>query len=171
MATEEYQDLRLEVGLLKKDVDQIGVLCAKLDTTIEKVQELTSAMTKMLALHEERIEKQEQRDTEILRILESRRTETESNVKELHSRITTIDKEHRQEMGELEDRMEKMVSNHVSKAVDEIRALTVAQKEHHEHMNERLNLVEKKIWMFVGGAIVFGFIASNFGEIITKIFG
>ena len=168
--SEEYQDLKLKVGLLQKDVDQIGTLCAKLDTTIEKVQELTSAMTKMLALHEERIEKQEIRDNDILRLLESRRTETENNVKELHSRITTIDREHRQEMGELEDRMEKMVSTHVSKAVDEIQKLQKAQQEHHEMMSGRLNMVEKKIWMFVGGAIAIGFILSNAGEIIAKLF-
>lgn len=157
----EYQDLKLKVGLLEKDVDTMGLLCTKLDTTIEKVQELTSAMTKMLALHEERIEKQEQRDTEILRMLETRRNETETGMKELHSRITTTDRETRAEIAKVEDRVEETVAGAISEVLQEVRELRNSQEEHHKIMNERLSTVEKKIWVFIGGSAVVIFLLTR----------
>lgn len=163
----EYQDLKLKVGLLEKDVDTMGLLCTKLDTTIEKVQELTSAMTKMLALHEERIEKQEQRDSEILRMLEQRRTETESGMKELHSRITTTDRETRSELAKVEERVEETVAGAISEVLSEVKNLRQQQDEHHKIMNERLSTVEKKIWVFVGGAAVVIFILSRLPQFIS----
>lgn len=167
MADSEYQDLKLKVGLLEKDVDQIGLLCTKLDTTIEKVQELTSAMTKMLALHEERIEKQEQRDSELLRMVEQRRTESDSNFKELHSRITTTDRETRAELHDMEERVEGQVATAINEVLNEVKELKNSQEQHHKIMNERLNTVEKKIWMFVGGATVIIFLISRLPGILS----
>jgi acetoin utilization deacetylase AcuC-like enzyme len=167
----EVQDLKLKVGLLEKDVDQITVLCDKLDTTIEKVQELTSTMTKMLALHEERIEKQEQKDAELIVMVEKRRTETEANIKELHSRITTTDRENAKEMSDLEDRMEKMLQAHTQSVVAEVKKLEAAQRSHHEEMSQRLRIVEQKTWMFVGAAVVIGYILANASPLIQQIFG
>ena len=168
--SDDIQDLRLKVGLLQKDVDQIGVLCEKLDITIEKMQELTSAMTKMLALHEERIEKQESRDIEIINMVEKRRTETEQGMKELHSRITTTDREHSKDLNDLENRMEKMLTQHTGNVLSEVKKLQSAQDQHHQQMSERLTQVEKKTWMFVGGAVVLGFILANFVPIFENFF-
>lgn len=165
MGDNEYQDLKLKVGLLEKDVDQIGLLCTKLDTTIEKVQELTSAMTKMLALHEERIEKQEQRDTELLRMLEQRRIETETGMKELHSRITTTDRETKQSLQNTEDRIEENVSGMMAEVLAEVRELKKSQEDHHKIMNERLTTVEKKIWVFVGGSAVIIFLLTRLPQL------
>lgn len=171
MADSDFQDLKLEVGLLKKDVVQIGVLCEKLDTTIEKVQELTSAMTKMLALHEERIEKQETREADLIKMVEQRRLEHDANFKEIHSRITTTDREIAKDMSDLEDRIEKAMKAQMDVVVKEVQKLQDAQAKHHEKMSERLNLVERKIWTFAGGAMVVVYLFSQFSDTIGKIFG
>lgn len=96
----DLTNLKLDVGLLKKDVMIVNEICSKLDVTIDKLQELTTAIAKMLSMHEQKLEYQDQKlqyqekkDLELDRLIETRRTELLADIKELHSRITTVQRE------------------------------------------------------------------------------
>ena len=84
MATEN--DLSTEVELLKREVKSMNVIHGRLDTAIEKLTEVSNCINRMLAVHEERLGQQEE---------SQHRAEQEftSDIKELHSRITTNAKE------------------------------------------------------------------------------
>ena len=75
-------DLELDVELLKKEVDDMKVIHGRLDTAITKITDVSNCINRMLAVHEEKISQQEEvhiRDAQNFA----------SDVKELHSRITT----------------------------------------------------------------------------------
>ena len=134
MATEN--DLSTEVELLKREVKSMNVIHGRLDTAIEKLTEVSNCINRMLAVHEERLGQQEE---------SQHRAEQEftSDIKELHSRITTNAKEI---MG----------------------AATQQHKEHSEAIQKlrddiarRVGVLEKWRWIIIGGSIVFGFIIQK----------
>ncbi len=45
--SQDIQEIKLDIGLLKRDANQIGILHQKLDKTVDKLQELTSTISSM----------------------------------------------------------------------------------------------------------------------------
>ena len=130
------QDINTEVALLKKEVKDIKFIFNRLDTAIEKITEVTTSVNRMLAVHEEKISQQEE-------ALAKADFELSSNIKELHSRITTNYKE-------LADQMAK---NHkeTEAHVQQLRT----------DLNGRVGVLEKWRWLIIGGSIVIGFIIQK----------
>ena len=129
-------DITTEVELLKREEGSMNVIHGRLDTAIEKLTEVSNCINRMLAVHEERISQQEE---------SQHRAEQEftSDIKELHSRITTNTKEI---MG----------------------AATQQHKEHTEAIQRlrddiarRVGVLEKWRWIIIGGSIVFGFVIQK----------
>ena len=79
-------DLNTEVQLLKKEVSDMKMIYSRLDKAIEKISDVSNSINRMLAVHEEKISQQEEAQI---------RTEQEINndIKELHSRISTNNRE------------------------------------------------------------------------------
>jgi uncharacterized protein HemX len=49
------QDILSDIAVLKRDVNQLSGVFIRLESAIEKVGELANGVTKMLAVHEEKI--------------------------------------------------------------------------------------------------------------------
>jgi len=64
-------NLETEVAVLKSDVNRMASLFSRLDTAIEKMGDVSNNIAKMLAVHEERLSKQDDIDEELfsLRIM------------------------------------------------------------------------------------------------------
>lgn len=85
--------------------------------------------------------------------------ELKVDVKEVHSRITTGNRE-------IMDKLDEKID-----------ALAKSDKEQHEtlkqsmdNVRERVDVLEKWRWMIVGGAIVLGYVIGHMG-LFSKIFG
>ena len=59
----------------------------KLDSTIDKLTDISSSIKSMLAVHEEKLSKNEEVDKAIFTLLENRRKESENKFEDLHSRL------------------------------------------------------------------------------------
>lgn len=132
MAPRDSKDIKLDVGLLKNDVANIKLIFGKLDLAIDKLQELSSTLTKMISLHEQKLEYQERADEDLNRLIETRRTESQMDIRELHSRITTINRE-------LTDKIEESEN----KIMHEIRSLKdCVDKPKNSSIMDRLDKIE-----------------------------
>lgn len=87
------QEIRVDIELLKKDVVTMSALLEKFDTTIDKMQEIASSLSRMVSLQEQRLENQEKVTAEVQSILEMRRIEHNNNIKDIYNRINTVNKE------------------------------------------------------------------------------
>ena len=58
----ETTELKVQIEGLKKDVENVANLNARLDVTIDKLTDISSSIKSMLAVHEEKISRQEQID-------------------------------------------------------------------------------------------------------------
>jgi DNA repair exonuclease SbcCD ATPase subunit len=130
-------DLETEVKLLKKELEEQKKIHDRLDIAIEKLTDVSNSIHRMLAVHEEKLTRQEE-------ALESRRVEISSQISELHSRVTTNTKEIMLSATKQHDNQ--------NKEIQKIR----------EDLNKRIGVLEKWRHVLIGCSIVAGFILHKF---------
>ena len=86
-------ELETEVRLLKRELEEQTKIHDRLDVAIEKLTDVSNSIHRMLAVHEEKIARQEEAIVEAEQQIEIRRGELMVKIDELHSRITTNTKE------------------------------------------------------------------------------
>ena len=86
-------DVNVQLTGLKKDIENVTNLNARLDTAIEKLTDVSGDLKSMLAVHEEKISKTESADEQLADLIEVRRQEISNDIKELHTRINSQSKE------------------------------------------------------------------------------
>ena len=162
--------IETQVALLQNEVHSISSVFTRLDAAIERIGELSSNISKMLAVHEEKLLQQNNINTDLYQTIETRRNELETDIKELHSRVTTQTREIVEKMDDMQTRLE-----HRMNAQSEM-----SKQQHDEMKNElqkdvkeiadRVDVLERWRWMIVGGAVVLGYILGHL-EFFTKLFG
>lgn len=142
MPEERLNNLKLDVELLKKDVEQFDVLCDKITNSIEKMQDVNNNLLKMISLHEQRHEQHEKAEDDI-----------EEDVKDLHSRITTINRE-------IHDRIDQ-VEHHITERIDDLRSDLIKHK-NEDGFKFRLSDIDKVKWFIMGGVLFVGIMLGKF---------
>ena len=139
-------ELETEVQLLKRDIEDIKSIHTRLDVAIDKLTDVSNSIHRMLAVHEEKLARQEEASYELEKQIEKRRTELLSKIDELHSRVTTNTKEI----------MLTAAAQHESqnKEIQKIR----------EELTSRVGVLERWRYVLIGGSIVAGFLLHKFVE-------
>ena len=141
MAT--VKTIETEVELLKREVADMKQIHVRLDSAIEKIADVSSSMHSIMAVHEEKLIRQEE-------ALEGQEKEFRDSVQELHSRITTNAKETSVQMGEMERRLHDAMNEHNRKETEQFMRLR-------EELSTRVGILEKWRYLIIGGSIVIGF--------------
>ena len=138
---ESTTDLKVELTGLKKDIENTQNLNSRLDTAIEKLTDVSTSIKQMLAVHEEKISRQEQIDEVIF-----------DKLKERAGEIDTVHRELSKEIQQVEKR------------------LLIEMKQIKLDIGSRVGILEKYRWLIMGGAVVVGwFIALNGHEILEMM--
>jgi chromosome segregation ATPase len=137
-------DLETEVQLIKRDIEDIKSIHGRLDVAIDKLTDVSNCINRMLAVHEEKLSRQEDSSVELEKQIESRRTEVLSKIEDLHSRVTTNTKEI----------MISAAAQHESqnKEIQKIR----------EELSNRVGVLERWRWLIIGGSIIVGFVLQKY---------
>lgn len=140
---QELHDIKLKVGVMERDVHHTNLLCEKLSESIEKIQELNVNIIQMMGLHGQRHEQHEKNNVKM-----------EQDIKELHSRITTVSRE-------IHDRIDQ-VEHHISSRIDELRSDLLSHKEYDKvSLKGLIQEIDKWKWMLFGGILVAGFLLGK----------
>lgn len=138
----EITQLQVDVGVLKTQVASITYLCDKMDKVIER-----------LMTNQEKIANQIYDD------MQEKEKEKDQDVKEIHSRISTISRE-------LSDKVELTER----RIMDEIRALKNTITEHNKKEDAEIRKILEWKWMAAGGIVVLAWLLSHIKfDIITKL--
>ena len=141
MAENGLTDLKVQIEGVKKDVENVNNLNTRLDTAIEKLTDVSTSIKSMLAVHEEKIQRQEQIDDIIF-----------DKLKERAGEIDTVHRELSKEIQQVEKR------------------ILIEVKQIKLDLGARVGIIEKYKWLIMGGAIVLGWILStNFKTIIEMM--
>ena len=137
-------ELETEVELLKKELHDQKRIHDRLDIAIEKLTDVSNSIHRMLAVHEEKITRQEEAIFDAEQKIEVRRTELSKQIDELHSRITTNTKE-----------IMTAAANQHSQQNKEIQKIR-------DELVSRVGVLEKWRHVLIGGSIVVGFLLHKF---------
>ena len=148
----DLEKLKTDIALLKKDAKTGELIHQRLEVAVDKLTEITISLKGMIAQQEQKLTRAEQTDDDIFVTLESRRKEWDTDLKDLHSRITTNSRELREFQIQSE-----------SKMLDEIRAVRT-------QLSERVGVLEKWRWLIIGGSIIIGLMMSNPDNPVFKMF-
>lgn len=136
-------DLKVDVEVLKTQVSNITDLCKKMDSVIEK----------LVANHDRMV-------NQIYDDMNERKKDTVNDVKELHSRITTVDRN-------LSDKIELTER----RIMDEIKSLREDIAEHNKVEDRELKKILEWKWMAAGGIVVLAWIFSHVNiDVLSKLF-
>ena len=135
--------IETEVELLKREVADMKGIHVRLDSAIEKIAEVSSSLHTIMAVHEEKIIRQEE-------ALDEQEKKLSTNIMELHSRVTANAKETHQAMGEMERRLVDAMNEHNKRETEQFQNLR-------EELSSRVGILEKWRYLIIGGSIVVGF--------------
>jgi chromosome condensin MukBEF complex kleisin-like MukF subunit len=151
--------LETKVAVLQHDLEQVQIVFGRLDTAIEKIGDVSNSINKMLAVHDEKLDRQDSVNEDIYQSLEVHRNETKASNAELHSRITTTTRE-----------LETKIQNTEDKLLEAIKDLKKSVEKEEEKNKERIDKLEKAKYLFVGGGLVVGAIITKILPIALKFF-
>jgi len=112
----------------------------RIEAAIEKLTTISSDLKSMLAVHEQRIMQQEKVSTNLETVVEKRREEFDIKLKDVYDTMRDQD----------------------NNILEEIAKLRTESSEQHKILSNKINQLEKYIFISIGGAMVLTFVISNF---------
>ena len=82
----------IKVAVLEQKIEDVKDIIVKIDNAIEKLSEVNSNVSKMLAVHEEKITKQEETDNILFAKIDKLRDKVDLDYDRVVSRVQTIEK-------------------------------------------------------------------------------
>jgi len=138
----EQTNLETQVAVLRKDVENMKEIHVRLDNAIHSISDVTSAINRMLAVHEEKISQQEEAVFVSEQLMEKRRVEFSKDITEIHSRISKVKEELSKEMTEQHYKNERLLESIKTDVI------------------EKVNDLERWRWIIFGGISVLAVCSS-----------
>ena len=141
MSDNQHTDIKVQLESLRKDIENSTSIQSRLDTAIDKLTDVSTSIKSMLAVHEEKISRQEQIDEIIFDKLKARQDEINHIQKDLSDSIELSEK----------------------RLLCEIKTIR-------NDIGDRVSMLEKWKWLILGGSVVVGWILSkNFTYIVSML--
>ena len=125
-------DIKVDIESLRKDIENMNTINGRIDTAIDKLTDVSTSIKSMLAVHEEKIQRQEKIDEIIFDKLKDRADEISDVYRELKKDVEMSEK----------------------RLLIEIKSLK-------NDIGARVGVLERYKWLILGGAIVIGWIMSK----------
>jgi DNA repair ATPase RecN len=141
VAENGHTDIKVQIEGLKKDVENVHNINNRLDTAIDKLTDVSTSIKSMLAVHEEKLQRQEQIDEVIFDKIRERGNEIDNVYRDLQKEIAGVEK----------------------RLLVEIKSLKL-------DIGNRVSMLEKYKWLILGGSVVVAWVlSSNFKYIIEMM--
>ena len=122
----------------------------RIDTSIEKLTEVSNSIGKLLAVHDERINQ-----------LEKVHNRQEDDIRDIYSRITVTSKEICDKLDSVEDSLEGKMKEHSVTSEKLHKELKVDLDGRLKTIDDRIGILERWRWLILGGATVLGFLLEK----------
>jgi acetate kinase len=129
---------------------KFGSLVDRLDITIDKLTEVSTSVSQLLAVHESKLTAQEEYTKHITELVERRRVDTDDKMKAIGDRIIAGEKD-----------IQNKLDIQYDELLKEIKAARKDSADEHKELVSRIGKIEKWSWVVIGGAMVVGFVLSK----------
>ncbi len=143
---EDINKLKTDVEIIKRDIGARQTFSGKIDDAIEKMAEISNSISKMLIVHENKLQNHDQQIDGLKNSISERKSDFEKQVELLHKRISDMKDDNH---AELEKHHKEVLA-----AIKEI-------AENHKDLDERITLLEKWKWYVMGAAAAVGIVLAQ----------
>ena len=157
--------LETQVAVVEQEINSTRDIVDRLNNAIEKITNVTTDIGKILAVHDQRLDRGEKATNDVFDLLEKRRQEMNEDIKELHSRITTTTRELSTEISDVR----KCIVDGIDDLKKELKEDQKFHNEKQSKLEERIDALEKWRYMLVGGGIVGGFLINKLLSVIDIV--
>lgn len=162
---QDFQACQIKVALIKQEVDNFKTFFDRLDSAIEKIGTVSTDIKQMLAVHEEKIAVMDEKIAHNKQNALMANETVREDIKELHSRITTVNRELSANIITTETKIiekQNAAETRIIAGQEELKAYFVQS---HTSLEQRVKTLENWRYVLVGiflviGAIA-GFVANN----------
>jgi predicted nucleic acid-binding Zn-ribbon protein len=156
MAQSPSDRLAADVASLQTDMAKVGTLVERLDVTIDKLAEVSTSLSQIIAVQESKLSAMEILTKNISELVEKRRVEMDDKIQQLHGRISSGEKE-----------LQEKIDDQYDEIMKELKEMRLESTKQHETLSTRITLMEKWMWIAVGAAVVIGVLIDKiqFGAI------
>jgi hypothetical protein len=152
-----------QLAVVQESVRSNTELIGSINQNLEKLTDVTVGLHRMLAVHDEKLVQHERKQDDIFDLIERRRQEMNTDIKELHSRITTTTREIGDELNATEKRI-------INSLEDLKKDLKIDQEYHNSKqktLDERISSLERWRYTLVGAGIVGGYLLTKFLPLVN----
>lgn len=135
------------ISTLQQDMAQVGALVGRLDVAIEKLTEVSTRVSELLAVQGTRLEAQEKVSEHLQELVEKRRLETDTNIKDVYVRVEKVEKD-----------LYNEIEASQNKVLTEIKEMRAESTKQHEELKGKVNSLERWMWTLIGAGTVIAFI-------------
>jgi hypothetical protein len=135
------------ISTLQQDMAQVGTLVERLDVTIEKLTEVSTRVSELLAVQGTRLLNQEKVSEQIQTLIETRRVETDTNIKDVYIRVERVEKD-----------LYNDIEASQTKVLTEIKEMRAESTKQHNELKGKVNRLEKWMWTCIGAVVVISFV-------------
>ena len=139
------KSLETELAIVKNEIGQIGHLFSKLEITLEKITNVSTNVSQILAVHERRLHETDLQFESVKNRMEIGDARVKEDIKDLHSRVTSTSRE-----------VEEKMSREIEKVLHAIQDLKTHMLEKDNKLEERIETLERWRWIMVGILIAAG---------------
>jgi predicted nucleic acid-binding Zn-ribbon protein len=125
---------------MANDFEQLERIVEKLDVSIDKLTEVSNNVSKLLAVHDTRIN-----------IIEKDTVRNEDDIRDIHVKMDNIAKE-----------INKKLDQSMANSVEGHARIQVAIEEKLKGIDARVRVLEVWRWVVIGGALVIGWFINKF---------
>ena len=135
---------------LQKDITKISTIVDRFDVAIDKLTEVSTSVSQLLAVHETKITAHDVLTKQTVELMEKRRIETDDKIQILHERISSGERE-----------LKTNIDKQYDELMTEIKEMRAESTKQHTTLSDRITAMEKWMWIVIGGAIVVGVILAQ----------
>lgn len=161
----------------QRDVATLKVKSDYFENNIDKLTDISSNITRLLAVHEQRLEAAEKVNRSLPDVIEQRRQEAQSQVVRVMDRINSVDTELRHEI----NNNQKQILDEIKSVHDGVTQLRIDMSAANsklktdleddfetkiQEMDKRITDINKWMWTMMGGIAVLGAILAAFNGLI-----
>lgn len=133
------------------EIAVLKTVVARIDSSINAMAEVSTNVGKLLAVHSERLNQ-----------LEKDNSEVGSDIRDIHSRITTMSRE----IVDKIESTERCLENKIKESNDQTSLKLTEMSHEMKNIDERVGFLERWKWMVLGGAIAIGYLIGNYTDIV-----
>lgn len=123
----------------------------RIDVSIEKLTEVSNSISKLLAVHDQRII-----------TLEKEYSRQEIDIRNVHSRISDISKDICSKLDELENILENRIQSHATHLEQQHKEIKQEVTTKFTKVDNRIQILETWRWFVLGAAAVVGYLINKF---------